>query len=125
MGMVIERTSLNYYTVNKKPKDYQKEYEMAMRRLGQPIGQFTARDGRPHLNMDSSEFTLYLESTDADHFVSKNGLMKKSFANLRIESAYEIMKRFKAEQKSAFHEAIKSSDRSLQNIRNNPQTHLF
>ncbi len=99
LGIELERASLNYYTVNKKPKDYPKEIRDKQKRLDE----------------------TYTFQNNEMAFLQKVGFMQIS---LPIGELKEQMKRFKALQKSAFYE-FASQNKNYQNLKRNQDLLLF
>lgn len=80
-GVEIERASLNYYTVNKKPKDYPEEIQKKTQGL-QTQYSFKEEEGKLLTSVGFSDI------------------------NLQLGDLKEAMKQFKAKQKSAFYEFV-------------------
>lgn len=81
LGIGIERASFNYYTVNKKPKNYPRDI----------------KDKEKESQQD------YLFSEKEQNLFSQAGFMD---VGLPISDLKEAMKKFKAEQKSKFYEFV-------------------
>lgn len=96
MWQVIEKASFNYYTVNKKPKDYDKEIENKKNDFDKILDSFKDRDWRLKFNLDNHWFKNY---------ISNKRYSDKTW-ELTIENAYKLMKEYKAEQKSNFLEYL-------------------
>jgi hypothetical protein len=92
LGLEIERASLNYYTVNKKPKNYDTEIKNQEELISQKY------------NFKPFEISLF-------------GLVGFSGKDLPIDKLKEAMKIFKAKQKSKFYEFI-NSDNTYDNLGN-------
>lgn len=127
-GLEIEKTSLNYYTVNKKPKAYdhnehyisfERAIEIEKKKFSDPIFDLEYRDKKsekkvkkfPKTNLISVVgFENYIVNLDETNFVEQKfgNLVKidKIYNRLKLESLYISLKQFKAEQKSKFYEYI-------------------
>ncbi len=93
LGLEIERASLNYYTVNKKPKDYDEEINKKKEALS-----------------ESDSF----QKADIDLFTKVEFTEK----DLPIGDLKQAMKVFKANQKSKFYEFV-NQNKSYDDLQNN------
>ena len=117
-GLEIEKTSLNYFTVNKKPRDYKNELKIEGRKLSCAV--FDLKDKNKNQKFQEKQFlkdvnfsgvtNSYLSKLEDKNFVIQdfNGVQKlnKTFNRLSLASLYSSLKAYKAEQKSAFYEYI-------------------
>lgn len=99
LGVEIERASLNYYTVNKTPKNYDQEMKDKENSLSQKY------------IFQQNDITLF----------NSVGFDKK---DLPIGELKQAMKAFKAEQKSKFYEFV-SSDKGYINLKTDPELKLL
>ncbi|MBS8121966.1 hypothetical protein [Candidatus Vampirococcus lugosii] len=94
-GQVIEKASFNYFTVNKKPKNYDKNILEKEKENNKKLNEFTYFNKKERkiknifniYNIKNSGFCKYITSDIGD---------------LEIKRAYELMKEYKTEQKSNF-----------------------
>ena len=106
----ILRASLNYYTVNKKPKDYDKKILEKKEEFNKLIGNFKNKNGKNIFDNNiaqNSWFNSFLEDFDDSYFwgikdYQWNTKKEKKYYYLSIQNAYDLMKQYKAEQKQAF-----------------------
>jgi hypothetical protein len=104
MGLVIEKASLNYYTVNKKSKDYPIEIQSLKNKLDEKFVNFSFPDGFKN-NLEN-----LVESLDLN--IEANKKLVEEFGNLNeienwsIQKIYKNFKFYKAKQKSNFLEFI-------------------
>ena len=103
LGFEIERASLNYYTVNKKPKNYPEEIQNKKDQLQQ----------RHRFSLD--------ERIDERILFSQVGFTD---ANLFIVELKEAMKKFKVDKKSKFYEFV-NRDGSYQELKKNQKLKLL
>lgn len=111
MWQVIEKASFNYYTVNKKPKNYEENIKNLKNDFNKTL--FDFKDYKTNwFKFDNKEkwFQLLIESLEDNNFwltkywnIEK---FEKNFLSLKIENAYNLMKLYKSEQKSAFLEFL-------------------
>jgi len=92
---VIEKLSFNYYTVNKRKKDYDKEIENKINDFSIQL-----KDFNPILSITHSWFKNYISD-----------IAEKSTL-LTIVDWYNLMKKYKAEQKSNFLKYLDSKSRN-------------
>jgi len=93
-GLEVERTSLNYFTVNKKPKDYKGEKKRIYDKKNIPINNRVLNGNQSKYNEVLKESGFY------------NRYNKKNFSDFSLEEFYKNLKEFKAEEKSKFFELI-------------------
>jgi predicted RNA-binding Zn-ribbon protein involved in translation (DUF1610 family) len=99
-GLEIARASFNYYTINKKPKDFNKEREKVEKNLSalpQEI-RLSAIPGYKlfiKYNEEGNQYVIKLKMND-----------KELWETVNLKSLYKGLKHFKSEQKSAFAQAI-------------------
>lgn len=91
---IIEKSSFNYYTVNKRKKDYDKEIENKKNDFSKLL-----KDFNPILSITHSWFKNYISD-----------IAEKSTL-LTIVDWYNLMKKYKAEQKSNFLKYLDSKSR--------------
>jgi hypothetical protein len=108
-GLEIEKTSLNYHTVNKKPKNYPEE-----------IRNFEQKIENQYFNQDYFEKKLTKKDkiksikifpNDQQIKAEKNKLQNllkdiPNYLSLDIQALYKELKNYKAKQKSQFYEYI-------------------
>ena len=100
-GLEIKKTSLNYYTVEKKPRDYKKELEDCENKLKKTfeINSYTSIKFKKKLDYKDITQEKY------DYLTNKLELNFKNcgfvFEKEEIEKLYIKLKNYKAEQKSA------------------------
>jgi ATP-dependent phosphoenolpyruvate carboxykinase len=69
MGQVVEKSSLNYYTVNKVPKMYPDKVKEIENKYHNPVSSFKSK-----INLESkaeSDFNSYIQNLDVECFVEK------------------------------------------------------
>ena len=130
-GVEIAKASLNYYTVNKKPKEYDKELKEAEKDLKEDsFSSIVEEKYRYQLKSKSAIFTFkskqekeWIERYCKEEF-NKN--LKENDIGLSLDKTYSMMKAFKAEQKSIFYElASRVPLKANDNLRNKSSTSLF
>ncbi|MDD5295238.1 MAG: hypothetical protein PHP21_05005, partial [Patescibacteria group bacterium] len=99
LGVEIERASLNYYIVNKKPKDYPQEIQN---------------------NKDKLKLN-YSFSQDDKNLFKRTGFTD---INLPIDKLKEAMKKFKADSKSKFYEFV-HQNKTYKDLKSNPELALL
>lgn len=109
-GQVIERTSLNYYTVNKKPKDYPKEIKNLKNKKDEKIYNLN-KNQKFTIHQSLSSFLIKeIKNLDDEYFVAENfnGTEKfiKDWNHLKLQYAYKFLKEYKAQQKSKLFELV-------------------
>ncbi|MGE4443946.1 MAG: hypothetical protein AB7E37_03065 [Candidatus Altimarinota bacterium] len=96
IGQVIEKASFNYYTVNKRKRDYEKDIEYFENNKKKFLKEF-------NINIFNNDGILNDHTYGFKKFVSD---ITNNVGNLGIEQAYNLMKEYKAEQKAGFLEFI-------------------
>lgn len=123
MGRIIEKSSLNYYTVNKKSKDYDKDIEEKIVNLEKAVSEITYFDKsvgveKPKFSINKKiwndvGFLDHIKSVEDENFVEQvfNGSKKviKNVGTLKMQALYKLMKAFKANKKSEFYELLKQN----------------
>ena len=145
-GIEIARASLNYYTVNKKPKEYEVELSKAKINLGEDY--FLSQENSSQKKFFSKiieKSSNYILQKDKDNkaifqFKSKQEKewierfcekkfkknLKKNDIGLSLNQTYFLMKAFKAEQKSLFYELASRVPVEINNnLKNKNATLLF
>lgn len=136
MGQVIERASLNYYTVNKKPKyfspqkttleeHYKSELEKLVRKKDTKLFDIKANSRKPKFIIHQSLDFLKdeIRALPDEYFVVENfnGTIKviKDWNHLKFRYAYRFLKEYKAQQKSKLFELVlgqKTQQRIIQEV---------
>ena len=126
-GLEVAKASLNYYTVNKKPKeDYEKELEKVKQELGQDYFSFqknslkieffstirvisSGYDLTNNKRNSLFQFKSEQEKEWIERYCEKDLKqdLKKNDLGLSLNQTYALMKAFKSEQKSIFLEILK------------------
>jgi hypothetical protein len=99
LGMEIERASLNYYTINKKPKNYDEDIAQKASALNE----------------------AYQFKADDKAFLNRVGF---SDDGVPINELKEAMKKFKADQKSKFYEFV-NQKKSYSDLKKNDDLKLL
>ena len=126
-GVLLTRASMNYYTVNKKPKDYSEKPQNPKNQLENDT--FTTIKKNKNKNndyewRDRNLFFAFKSEQEKEWLRINLGVSEEKMSQgikLTIQETYEIMKEFKAEQKAIFYEVIKklaNNDRSDYEIKN-------
>ncbi len=112
-GIEIARTSFNYYTVNKKPKDYDTQLNMAKKKKDKD-GFTTIKAGNyvwEKIKTDKDKRIFTFRSDQEKEWIKR--YIEKNLQNnldaditLSLDQTYSAMKAFKAEQKSIFNEIM-------------------
>ena len=108
-GLVIARASLNYYTINKKPRDYPAEIADKESELTQEI------------ECTHQAITHLINRTGFENQIREfvvNRIFKETDDTVTLDSLYQKMKLFKAEEKKRFEEAI-DKGLNFSDIKNN------
>ncbi|MGP8320884.1 MAG: hypothetical protein ACT6FE_00955 [Methanosarcinaceae archaeon] len=107
-GHVIERASLNYYTVNKKPKNYPDEIKNIENKKGKKILEIQTKNRKIVFSQSLCFLKDEIKRLDDKYFVVENfnetGKFIKEWNHLKLQYAYKFLKEYKAEQKSKFYE---------------------
>jgi len=106
----ILRASLNFYTVNKKTKDYDDKIKNKKYEFNKLIWDFKDKKNKDIFDnniVSTTWFNDFLQEFDDSYFgeiKDYNWINKKEkkYKYLSIKDAYELMKQYKAEQKQAF-----------------------
>lgn len=116
LGVEIEQSSFNYYTVNKKPKNYNSEIKDAEQKENKKLLDFKEYNKKNNKKKNAFSFKSLdflkaaIENLDDDNFVEeqcgKITEIKKDFNHLKIKSAYKFLKDYKANEKSKFFELL-------------------
>ncbi len=117
MGIVIEKASLNYYTVNKRTKDYPKEIQKLKNKLDEKFINFSYYDFKQRKNIKFSFPNNFKDNLinlieSLDESIEANQKLIEEFGDLdqinnwSIQKAYKNFKLYKAKQKSNFLEFI-------------------
>lgn len=125
MWQVIEKASFNYYTVNKKPKNYEENITKLMHDFHKWLFEF--KDFKTNwykFNLNENWFNQLISNLDDELFLKRNywniEKIEKKYLSLKIENAYKLMKEYKSEQKSAFMEFL-SKWFSFQDLKDNKE----
>ncbi len=116
-GVEIARASFNYYTVNKKPSDYEKELrESKDQKEVEPYSVIKNKNGflwKLVENERQNQGDLFSFRSDQEkewlrRYIKKNKIEGdiNQGISLSLEQTYDAMKDFKAEQKSIFYELM-------------------
>ena len=116
-GHVIEQSSLNYYTVNKKPKDYPREIKKWEEKKDEKylsLSFYDSNVGKKKNFFFPDDFQSHLENLIESLNEEKNDekKIKKEFGdiseinNWKLEQTYKNFKLYKAKQKSQFYEYV-------------------
>lgn len=125
---VIEKSSFNYYTVNKRKKDYDKEIlEKEKDKYKTLFYINTSLRDHNKLKYTDSTITKFLENIKNEDLkeafwnhcywdwknlkIIENNVIWTDFLSLKIGFAYSLMKKYKAEQKSNFLEYLNSKSK--------------
>ena len=101
-GILLAHSSMNYYTVNKKPKDFVKELEY----LEEKKKVISSEYKQEKNNFEIKEkYTLRLGNKENQWF--KDYCQEKKKTQFTLEDTYILMKVFKANMKSLFLENIR------------------
>lgn len=122
MWQVIEKASFNYYTVNKKPKDYEIEIKEKENDVNKWLFEFTYFDKKEKKKKEIFDsklldnwFIKFLDTIDDEKFSFRKfwdiAKKEKKYLSLKIEQAYNLMKEYKAQQKSNFLEYLNEEAR--------------
>lgn len=117
LGVEIERASFNYYTVNKKQKDYPKKIQGKERELQKKLSSFKKVNKRTNrqenlfnLNQKLNFLKNVINNLDEDYFVEENfnGNPKliKDFNHIKLKKAYKFLKKYKYSERSKFYELL-------------------
>ena len=103
-GLVIAKASFNYYTINKKPKNYNKDIEDYKKQINDP-----SRHG--HIKPDFYEEMKKKMSDNKDKEIKeflRSGQLndKTELKTLDLKKSYNFIKRYKSNSKALFHEAV-------------------
>ena len=129
-GLPIAKASFNYYTINKKPIDYdygQKKQEQIDKLEINLDSNFDSLIPQ-HINI-SNNLKQAIKSDIAD--IAKKGkdntllLGDAPFVNHDYVSIRQILKNIKAEQKKIFSEFIPRDDSTFKNLKTNSRLYLF
>ena len=108
-GIEIAKASLNYYTVNKKPKDYKGELERTENELSAEAFSKII-NYKWTFQKNNSIFFEFKSEQEKEWFkrysnkVLEKNLKVQKTLELSLDQTYSMMKAFKAEQKSIFYE---------------------
>lgn len=128
MWQVIEKASFNYYTVNKKTKDYDEEILKKKNFFDLWLYSFTYFDKKENKKREIFNeknidywFHHYLRDLSEKEFTKRQfwniEKLEKKYMYLKIENAYKSMKLYKAEQKMAFMEFL-SQEKTFLDLQN-------
>lgn len=109
-GVVITQASFNYYTINKKPRDYGKEQKEAQKKLESTykLGEFKNMmiahwDKQKNILEEQAKHLADNKEINNKIDAIKNRL--SDLKNLNLDNACVLIKQYKAEAKSEFNEA--------------------
>lgn len=117
LGVEIERASFNYYTVNKKPRNYSEEIKNKEQEKNKKLFSFNKQSKKMFILDNKIKFLKEdIRQLNDDYFVeeifSKEKKVIKDFNHLKISKAYKFLKEYKANEKSRFYELLESGKTS-------------
>lgn len=94
-GLVIAKASFNYYTINKKQKNYDKDIKDYIKQINDPFKQ-------GHIDFQQYKEIKKWMSDNKDKGIND----KKESKELSLDESYKLIKRYKSNSKTLFHEAV-------------------